>query len=43
MEAVRGVFETPISRAREATLPVQEGVLTADESTNKSGGRNLST
>ena len=29
VEAVRGVFETPISRARVATPPVQEGAPTA--------------
>ena len=32
VEAMRGVFETPISRAREATPLVQEGASTADES-----------
>ena len=32
MEAMRGVFETPISRAREATASAQEGVSTANES-----------
>ena len=32
MEAVRGVFETPISRAREATLQTQEGAPAVDES-----------
>ena len=30
MEVVRGVFETPISRAWEATPPIQEGASTAD-------------
>ena len=32
MEVVRGIFETPISREREVTLLVQEGVPTAGES-----------
>ena len=32
VEAVRGVFETPISRAHEATPLVQKGVPTADKS-----------
>ena len=32
VEVVRGVFETPISRAREAAPPVQEGASVADES-----------
>ena len=31
VEAMRGVLETPILRAREAKPPAQEGALTADE------------
>ena len=41
MEAVRGVFETPISRAREATPPAQERRPPMSQAT-KFGGWNPS-